>query len=357
MSNRLNRLRSHRGSTRREHDRLGGNGGRVRDDAGMTLTELLIASTLLVVLLTVVMISMNLVSTVTDNVSSQYAENDQALPALAPLQTLLRAEVEPAPATPVVGAPTPGFGLDTPATAEGSTADQISDIGNFSLTFYSNIGTAYNNVTSAGTTAGPAMLVAEEVDQSGQAVTFGTSQCNTSSPCSFQVREYLPEVDPQTGDSSCPVGNEPSTNVCQYNLSKYTLVTDAADVINDPSQQANGAPTEPIFTYDIFDPTNDQAFVLTPGEVQTGTIQLVANHNYPAGTPNVTLTGPTACAVANGTYPTCPADDIQSVGVDLMIGIKGSGTNGNVENQTIVYRYPESPGSPTYPYQYSSTAG
>ncbi len=100
---------------------------------------------------------------------------------------------------------------------------------------------------------------------------------------------------------------------------------------------------------------NDLAFQLTSPEVQSGTIQLTTSRGYPApGTNTVSLT---SCAAPSGAYPTCPADAIQSVGIDLMIGVKGSGDNGNVENQTIVYRYPESPDSSTYPYQYSGTVG
>lgn len=282
----------------------------------MTLTELLIASTLLVVLLTVTMVSMNLISTVSSSVSAQYEENDQAIPALTPLAALIRAEVEPGPTT-AVGAPTPGFGLDTPAVTP-ATADTISRIGNFRLQFYANIGTSYNNVTGTGTTAGPAKIVAEELDSTGHLVSTQapTSTCASATPCSFQVREYLPTVD-SFGVSSCPVFGSPSTNICQYS-SKYTLVSNVLHVINNPSQESGGASTEPIFTYDILDTSNQTAFQLTPPEVESGSIQLVANHGYPSGTPNVSLT---SCAAPNPAYPTCAADAIQSVGIDLMIGV------------------------------------
>jgi hypothetical protein len=52
------------------------------------------------------------------------------------------------------------------------------------------------------------------------------------------------------------------------------------------------------------------------------------------------------------------------VGIDLVIGVKGasvtSATSNSLntfDNQTIVYRYPESSGATTYPYQYSATVG
>ena len=331
----------------------------------MTLTELLIASTLLVVLLTVVMTTMNLLGTVTDQVSAQYQENDQAIPALAPLETLIRSEVEPAPPT-AVGAPTPGFGIDTPAVAP-ATADQISGIGNFSLTFYANIGTAYNNVTGTGTTAGPAKIVALELDSNGNPVVSSppalATTCSSATPCSFQVREYLPVVD-SFGVSSCPFPSvQPlppptpdPTPGCNYSTT-YKVITNVLHVINNPYLQSGGGPAQPIFTYDILDTTNQLAFQLSPAEVETGPIQLSTDRGYPAGTPSVSLT---SCSAPNSTYPTCPADAIQSVGIDLMIGVKGSGSNGNVENQVIAYR--DTPASvplflPTYPYLYSNSVG
>lgn len=328
---------------------------RHRGDEGFTLTELLIASTLLVVLLTVVMLSMSLVSSISANVTSQYQEFDQALPALAPLQTLIRAEVEPGPTT-LNGAPTPGFGVDTPGTPP--TADSISGIGNYSLTFYSDIGTAYNNVTQGtvvngvtqpGTTAGPAKIVAEELTSSGTPVnpTASTTQCSPSQPCSFQVRQYLPEQTNFNGTltPTCPFTDVAGSPACQYG-SSYTLITNAKDVVNDP------AAGEPIFTYSIFDSMNNITFTPTSSEVQSGTIDLV-NHGYPSGTPNVSLT---SCLAPNGAYPTCPADAIQSLGIDLRVAAKGAGAQ-TVENDTVIYRYPEpAPGSP-FPYQYSTTTG
>ncbi len=57
---------------------------RHHDDEGMTLTELLVASTVLVVLLTAVMLTMNVMDSVTASVGAEYQEFDQALPARRP---------------------------------------------------------------------------------------------------------------------------------------------------------------------------------------------------------------------------------------------------------------------------------
>lgn len=348
---------------------------RCRDDSGFTLTELLIASTLLVVLLTIVMISMSMVSEVANTVTTQYQEFDQALPALAPLQALLRAEVEPGPAT-AGGAPTPGFGYEGAAGTE-PNANCPDSICGYSLVFYSDIGTAYNNVTSGGTTAGPAMIVAEELNSSGTPVNGTTTnppQCPAASPCSFQVREYLPKQTNVNGVwyPTCPVldtqiaqntvnGQPPvpvtsgTTDVpvgpCQYR-STYALVANVYNVVNDPTSQ-------PIFTYSVFDNasngnggTDNDTFVLLPSELSSGTINLVVNHSYPTGTPNVSLS---TCSPPAIGYPACPADAIQSVGIDLQVQVKGQSQI--LDNQSVVYRYPEPSPNEPYPYQYSTSAG
>jgi hypothetical protein len=298
------------------------------DDAGMTLVELLIASTLLIVLLTAVMLTMNMLQSVDTSVGAQYQEYDQTLPAFAPLQTLLRAEIEPGPAQN--GIPTPGFGVP----------GQPTTVGNFSLTFFANIGTAYNNVTSAGTTGGPAKIVAQELDSNGAPVTSAT-HCDTTNLCSFTVTEYLPIVStgscPQgqpygTVCSTCPL-TPPSGTSCQYPTTGK-LVVDVLGVTNDPSQPGNGAaPTQPIFTYNVFDPVAGVGTTLTTATVQSG----------------LTCTGATAA--------TCPADFIQSVGIELMVSRKGAGTNGTMDASTIIYRYAKSAGATNYPFQYSITAG
>jgi hypothetical protein len=101
-------------------------------------------------------------------------------------------------------------------------------------------------------------------------------------------------------------------------------------VTNDPTQlNASGAPTQPIFTYNVFDPVAQVGSTLTAAQVQSGSTW--------------------ACSLSS-----CNADVIQSVGIDLMVGRKGAGPSGanNVDEQTIVYRYAKSPGASTYPYQY-----
>ena len=224
---------------------------------------------------------------------------------------------------------------------------------NYGLEFYSNIGTAYGNVTGDGGSAGPAMIVAVEVAQNGSPVT-STTTCTASSPCSFQVRRYLPTV--TNGISSCPLATA-TTGSCSYPYpSTYLLITNVRDVVNSPSSN------QPIFSYSFFDPywpdtpnTVGTTILLTSSEVQNNQMTGLTSspYDYPAATQTLT-----ACQATSANYPTaaiaCPLDAIQSLGIDLTIAVRGSGTNGTVENQTVVYRYPPvgTTSNLTYPYQW-----
>ncbi len=215
---------------------------RRHDDEGMTLVELLLASTLLVVLTTLVMLSMTTFTQLGGSVDAQYQEYDTILPAAANLRPLVAAEAEPGPAD-ATGAPIPGFGVDT-----SGTPDTVSGIGNFSLTFYANIANAN----------GPAKIVAGLTTISGTPDTGSTTTCAVKTPCDFQVQEYLPNA------GTCP-GVSTGTK-CTYPTT-YKLLTDVLNVINTTAQ--------PVFNYVVFDPATTCAtqtvpacntFVLTRGQ-------------------------------------------------------------------------------------------
>jgi len=321
---------------------------RYRDDRGMSIVEVMVTSMVLMVLLGMTFVSMELIQRVSTSVSSQYQEFQQALPAMAPFRSLVAAEVEPAP--PVNGVPTPGF----------------ASLGNFAMTFYANVGTGYNNTQACptgpsctGTTAGPAKVVAQELDANGQPPT----SCSAASPCSLQVRLYLPIIGVVSpGVSTCP-GVSLTGTACQYS-SSYRLLANVQNVVNDPSAvDGSGAPINPLFTYTLFDTTQNQAIQLTSGEVVnqmiTGLTSSATYANpYPVDTQSL---NPLNCAATSTNYPTtaiaCPLDAVQSVTIHLMVGKPGTGTNGAVENSLIVYRYAQSPGASTSPYQYSAAVG
>lgn len=317
------------------------------DDQGMTLVELLIASSLLIMLLTLVLVTMNVFINLSDAVTSQYKEFDQTLPALQPLQTLLRGEVEPAPyAYP----PT-----DTQPTNTSPPTPGFASVGNFALTFYANVGNSN----------GPAKIVAEELNASGNPVSTSPplTVCSTTSLCSFQVQEFLPLT--VTGVSTCPgTGSGPT---CQYSLTPDKILANVNGVVNNPSTpdaSTGGA----IFSYNIFDPyfnittnINDNlSFVLSADMVTNQTITGLHTIGYTMANASDT-TSLATCTLPTPTHPSlavsCPTDAIQSVGIYLMVSNKGAGTNGQVEYQTIVYRTAESTGSTTYPFEYTAAVG
>lgn len=341
------------------------------DDSGFTLVELMVTSTVLIILLGMVFVTLTMVESLSSSVSSQYQEFDQALPSMAPFHTLLAAEVEPAPMSG--GVPTPGFGTPPGFTAPPGFVTSATPIGNFSLTFFANIGTAYGNTvscpsgpscaTATGTSAGPAMIQAVELGPDG--ITPATA-CSAAAPCTLQVRMYLPLTGVTApGVSTCPgVGTGPT---CQYGTG-YRLLANVQDVVNDPSSlDGSGGPTSPIFSYTLMDPGGNyppptgttyrnQAITLSADEIASQQITGLAALGYPTDTQSLT-----ACAAPSASYPTmavsCPADAVQSVTIDLQVAKPGTGVNGAQENSLVVYRYAQSPGSSTAPYQYSTTVG
>jgi type II secretory pathway pseudopilin PulG len=305
---------------------------RPRDDEGYTLVELLIASSLLVGLSTLVMVSMSSFITIGTSVSAQYQEYDNELPAVASVRPVIHAEAEPGPAT-ATGAPTPGFGVSNTSVSPNT----ISGIGNYSLTFYADTGYTY----------GPVKIVAQLTTPSGTAVTPSTTTCILKSPCNFQVQEYLPTytTSGSVNTSTCPgIGTGPA---CVYSTT-YKLLTNVQYVVNSP--------TQPVFSYVIFDPTTSptNTFVLTAAQV-TAMAFPVPTATYGISTANLAQ-----CKPASGSATlavTCPADAIQRVGVDVQVKVPGDQSGSNDEIASLVYRDQGSSTSPNLPYQYSSTVG
>jgi prepilin-type N-terminal cleavage/methylation domain-containing protein len=331
---------------------------RDRGDDGMTLVEVLVTTTVLVVLLGMVLVSMNLIDTIDSSVTSQYQEYDQVIPALSPIRSLVAAEVESAPVS----------SSDVPTAAFLSPTPGQFPLGNFYAMWTANIGTEFGNVVGesgvncTSCSAGPAEIVAEELDGSGNPVVStqsptGNTSCTPAAPCSFQVRMYLPQV--TQGVSSCPVTiGGTSGGSCSYNLSgSYRLIANIADVVNSPSTvDTSYNPTQPIFSYSLVDPiATTSVYVLTAGEVNQQTLTGYGSLS--------TCTGMGTLASGSGSA-SCPLDDVQSVAIHLIVNKTGSGTtstNGEVENQIIDYRYPEAqtsnaPDTTCFPYQFSITS-
>jgi hypothetical protein len=276
-------------------------GPALRDDQGLTLVELLVAFAALLVLFGIVASAMTSYMAVSNKVIGSYNTNDEILPTSIVLQRLIRSQVEPAPIPtasnqvaspqcPVLNAPCPAFVLGS--------------VGTTSTTFYANVGT----LTVSGTARpGPAKIVMS----ASTPTQCGNCKYYTSA---FTVTEQAPDL------NSCPFSTS-STLHCTYTTAPLTTLVDVSGVVNGQANLLN--PSTPIFTYNTLDP---YSAVYVPGNTNFAVSQCQP--------PTVT----TVNGIPTTTASNCPADNIQSVNVDLQVLQSGSQTETYQENSFTVYR-------------------
>jgi hypothetical protein len=295
-----------------------------RSDDGLTLVELLVAFTALIVLLTIMGNVLTTYLNAGTAVTSSYAATDQLLPTSMTIQRLLRSEVEPAPtlATTVTGV---GAGYCANPTANTPCPPfDPSLIGTYSNTFYANIGDAN----------GPAKIVMTETTPTKcPGCKFPSAQ--------FTVTQY------KANASTCPFANPSTsptapTNVCSWSASGTRLVT-INNVVNGLTLNSGGTAVlsaTPIFTYNTLDlnPAEDVP-PLPPVYAPGATTQTGSTTGTP---PTGLLSAFSTCAApntfdayGNPTKSNCPADIIQSIRVDLQVQVQGSPLQ---ENSFLVYR-------------------
>jgi hypothetical protein len=299
---------------------------RADTDSGMMLTELLVASTILIILVTLVLVSVTTYVRLSTQVLSSYGNTEQVLVEATNFQKLVRSEVEPAP-TLTTGAnanvPAPAFstvaGTDqAPPAYVGSSA-----VGPFSTTFYSNVGSI----------AGPARVVAKET---ANPVVAGKPPTWTLS-----VTEQLPDT------GSCPFAVN-STNICTYNGSSHNP---AKVVFIDPYIVNNDTPTNvyvgttyqthlaytPIFTYILL---QTSSAANSPGQQVPVSVVTPAPATFPWPLPQTSKDDSifTTCTADQTAVPianTCPGDAVQGVAIDLLIQTPGSPTP--TEDNTTIF--------------------
>ena len=275
-----------------------------RGDEGLTLVELLVAFTALMVLLGIMGNVLTTYLSAGTTVTSSYAATDQFLPNSIIIQRLLRSQVEPAPTltTTVAGAcgaasvPCPSF---VPAA-----------VGSYSTTFYANVGSTQG-------ADGPAKIV------------MGLSTPTQCAGCKFPSAQFTVTEYPAV--SGCP-STLTATTQCTFSAAGTRLVT-VGNVVNGLTL-SGGTPVlsaTPIFTYNTLDPYNA---TYTAGAGGTPSAA-------PAGAPTGILPGFASCAApttdagGNPTSSNCPADTIQSVQIDLQVQMQGAPMQ---ENSFSVYR-------------------
>lgn len=294
-----------------------------RNDDGLTLVEVLVAFTALIVLFT---ISANVLTTYLNlgtSVTSSYSATDQLLPGSIIMQRLLRSQVEPAPTLTSTVTGVPAGYCANPTANVPCPAFPPSTVGVYSTTFYANIGDVN----------GPAKIVMAETTPTK------CSGCKFPS-ATFTVTQYRAVA------STCPF-SATATNVCSWSATG-TILVNIHNVVNGLSLNSSGTPIlstslptplPEIFTYNTLDlnptnqtppapaiyvPTAGGAASTTPASLPTGILAGFATCNAP------NLNGEGEPILSN-----CPADIIQSVRVDLEVQFQGSPLQ---ENSFTVYR-------------------
>ena len=282
--------------------------GAAEKDDGLTLVEMLVAFSALMVLFTISGTVLTTYLTAGNTVVSKYSSTDQFLPSQVIIARLLRSQVEPAP--------TPSAGTTNCSSAANVPCPPFltGSVGTYSVTFYANVGGTAGQY-------GPAKIVMAESTP---------TKNNSFYTSNFMVTEYPAQQSP-----ACPTASN-ATNSCTWSTTGTVLV-DIHNVVNGAAPvaspvtacgQTDTTPlcqaSTPIFTYNTLDP---YASTYTPNA---------------GGTPSATGILPTfnTCAAPtySGNVPTksnCPADMIQSVGVDIEVQSAGSPAQ---ENAYTVYR-------------------
>jgi type II secretory pathway pseudopilin PulG len=324
-----------------------------RDDAGMTLTELLVSAILFVTVGTLVSVSLDTFLNVSNQVHSSYANTQQILPVSTSIQRLVRTQVEPGPqyvnshlsGNPLV--PLPPFLVGTCAcTTNGTTTLTsaalftngayvagmlISGTNITPLTYVVSVnstssitmsqaatGSGTQNLTFNAETATSATFYAN-VGVAGQParVFAGLTTANgTPSPTgtTFTVTDTLADA------GSCPLSVS-STATCTFNNNPAKRVASITNVVNSTYATLPATAPTPVFTYTILNAAGSQ------------------------------VPPPANFASCAGIGDLCPADEVQGVEIDLFIKSPGSKSLTPAEDDTIVYRLSSSS------YLYSPTVG
>jgi hypothetical protein len=196
-------------------------------DDGLTLVELLVAFTSLLVLFAVAAPALTTYLNAGNQVISTATDTDQLAPNLMILSRLIRSEVEPAPAN--AGVPSPPFVPYGSITPPG-----ITTVG---ATFYANIGGA-----------GPAKIV------------MASSLPAQCTGCKFDTSDFtLTEYPISTTPNTCPgTGNG---TACTWSTVGTQLVN-IEGVVNGQTNLPEAS--TPIFTYNTLNPTTTLYSPATP---------------------------------------------------------------------------------------------
>ena len=169
--------------------------------------------------------------------------------------------------------------------------------------------------------------MAQEVDANGNPVTPATTWSNAPASAASRSSQYLPgsgavvSLCPSAGGTGCSYTSAPRTAGQRARRGQQSVP--AADQCTHPAD---------LHVQHLRPPRRDSAPSRPPPKSRAAS---------PAPGPPRRTCRPTSSRASASTHG----------------GRKGAGTNGTVDEQTIVYRYAESSGASTYPYQYTGHKG
>jgi|GEM_PF-2545580 type II secretory pathway pseudopilin PulG len=328
-----------------------------RDDAGMTLVELLVSAILFVTVGTLVSLSLDTFLNVSNQVHSSYANTQQILPVSTSIQRLIRTEVEPGPqyvntllsGNPLVPLPPFAVVAAIPCTTNGTTT--LTSAAHFTAGVYvagmvisgTNI-TPGTSVVSVNSTSSITMSQAatgsgtQNLAFSAETTTSATFYANVgvgavganagqpAKVVASLVGTTFTVTDQLANANSCPTTASP-LNTCTFGTNPVKLVASITNVVNSTYATPLATAPTPVFTYTILN--------------ALGTFQSTVATNA----------GDSIFASCTGVGDLCPADEVQGVEIDLFIKSPGSKSLTPAEDDTIVYRLSSTS------YLYSPTVG
>ncbi len=258
-------------------------------EAGYTLYELGIAMLLLSILFLMTAPILVTLTNTNTYVNDTYNNENQLLPVSTNFQRLIRSVVSPGPTLATTDPPVPAFGVYQQTSPYGIRIGTLNSNTSYAINSTTVPGATVTGIdaydltffTNTGNATGPAMVVA---------------QLNTSTQV-FTVTISYPNGNPQ----ACP-RSETDTNQCSYPVAQQRLIT--------VTHVVNYALGDPVFTYN-----------LTNGTVVSNPTSTFANCDPPSAQPATT---------------TCPASQIESLGVDLKVNTDPN-SGSQADDQTVIY--------------------
>ena len=320
---------------------------RHRRDEGYTLIELTVALSLTGILLAIVLVVVTTFMHVQNNTNLTYSELNQLTPVGTNFQNLLRTAVSPA-TNGTGNAPVPPFGLYTTTSHAIASTTLITGT---SLTFFANASTPNGPVEIKASLQGTAkkgyQFVVREFFVTTTTSTAATVTSETPTTPTTSVVHRCPglttltTITPTTG---LPISRTPPESYrCKWKTTRLPLCPSTNKTCHESRQvlavddvvNPELTPPKPIFTYYLAAPMNGP---LSPSNHRYTTPAHLAAEPFASCTPPTPPASPGDTPITN-----CPADNIESIKIDLEVATPGVNRKvtlkkQKIESQTVTYQ-------------------